>query len=70
VTGIVIPHETQVVAGLQWFILENMKIVTEYSRRRFENNQPVATPATAPDLLPHHQRLTDDFYTVRLAIGF
>jgi len=70
VTGIVIPHETQIVGGLQWFILENMKIVTEYSRRRFENNQPVATLATAPDLLPKHQRLTDDFFSARVAIGF
>ena len=34
------------------------------------NNQPAATLATAPDLLPHHQRLTDDFFTVRAAIGF
>jgi len=70
VTGIVIPHEKQVVAGLQWFILENMKIVTEYSRRRFENNQPVATLATAPALLPHNQHLTDNFFTVRASVGF
>ena len=70
VTGIIRPREWQVVAGLQWFILENLKIVTEFSRRQFENNQPAATLATAPDLLPHHQRLTDDFFTVRAAIGF
>lgn len=75
VTGIVRPHEIQVVGGLQWFILENMKIVTEYSRREFENHLPVATAATIgvglpPDVLPHHQNLTDDFFTVRAVFGF
>jgi hypothetical protein len=60
ITGVVRPREWQAVVGLQWFILENLKIVTEYSQRRFDNNESV----------PHHEHLTDNFFTVRAAIGF
>ena len=70
VTGVVRPREWQVVGGLQWFIFENLKIITEYSHRRFENNEPVVTPATAPAMAPGPQHLTDDFFTVRAAFGF
>lgn len=69
-TGIVRPREWQAVFGLQWFILENMKIVTEYSRRQFENHEPIMTTASAPAFLTQHQRLTDDFFTTRVMFGF
>ena len=59
-TGPVRPREWQVVAGLQWFVLENLKVITEYSRRQFTNTESA----------PQHQRLTDNFFTVRAAIGF
>jgi hypothetical protein len=59
-TGPVRPREWQGVGGLQWYILENMKVITEYSRREFENNRSA----------PRHERVTDDFFTVRLAFGF
>jgi len=60
VTGPVKPREWQVVGGLQWYILQNLKIITEYSRRQFTNNESA----------PQHQRVTDNFFTVRAAIGF
>jgi len=60
VTGPVRPREWQAVGGLQWYVLENLKIVTEYSRREFTNKEST----------PTHQRLTDDFFTVRAAFGF
>jgi hypothetical protein len=59
-TGPVRPREWQVVAGLQWYILENLKVITEYSRRQFTNEESA----------PQHQRLVDSFFTVRAAIGF
>ncbi len=55
VTGRVKPRERQAVAGLQWFILENLKVTTEYSRREFTASQ---------------QRVTDNFFAVRVTFGF
>jgi hypothetical protein len=55
VTGRVKPHEWQAVGGLQWYILENLKIITEYSRRQFTASQ---------------QRVNDNFFAARVAIGF
>lgn len=60
VTGVVRPRENQAVGGLQWFILENMKIITEYSWRQFANKESA----------PSHQKLTDNFFTVRVQFGF
>ncbi len=60
VTGPVKPREWQAVAGLQWFVLENLKVVTEYSRREFRNDEST----------PVHQRLRDSFFTVRAVFGF
>lgn len=60
VTEAVRPREWQVVAGLQWFIFENLKVVTEYSRREFKNDESA----------PSHQRVTDDFFSARVAFGF
>jgi hypothetical protein len=55
VTGVVHPSEWQAVAGLQWYVLENLKVITEYSRREFKASQ---------------QRVTDDFFAARVAVGF
>lgn len=55
VTGVVHPREWQGVAGLQWFVLENLKVTTEYSRREFKASQ---------------QRVTDNFFAARVAVGF
>ena len=60
VTGVVQPREWQAVGGLQWYILENLKIITEYSRREFTNDKSA----------PQHERLVDSFFTFRAAIGF
>ncbi len=55
VTGRVKPREWQAVAGLQWFILENLKVITEYSRREFTASQ---------------QRVTDNFFVTRVTFDF
>ena len=55
VTGVVHPREWQAVAGLQWFVLENLKVTTEYSRREFKASQ---------------QRVTDSFLATSVALGF
>ena len=60
VTGSVKPREWAAVAGLQWYVLENLKLVGEYSRREFENT--ASTPA--------HQRVQEDFFTLRAHLGF
>ncbi len=60
VTGPVKPQEWAAVGGLQWYVLENMKLVAEYSRHEFKN------PASSPS----KQRLTEDFFTLRAALGF
>jgi hypothetical protein len=59
-TGSVKPREWAAVAGLQWYVLENLKLVGEYSRREFENT------ASAPA----HQRIQEDFFTLRAHLGF
>lgn len=60
VTGPVKPREWAATAGLQWYVLENFKLVGEYSHRAFTN--------TASS--PSHERLKEDFVTIRAAIGF
>jgi hypothetical protein len=60
VTGPVRPREWQGVGGLQFYVLENLKVLTEFSRREFENTRSA----------PRHQKLTDDAFTIRAAIGF
>ncbi len=59
-TGPVKPREWAAVFGLQWYALENMKLVAEYSRHEFEN--------TASS--PSKQKLEEDFFTLRVAVGF
>jgi hypothetical protein len=47
-------------AGLQWYVLENLKVVTEYSRREFTNDEST----------PTHERVVDNFFSARVAFGF
>ncbi len=60
VTGPVKPREWQAVGGLQWYVLENFKLMAEYSRHDFRN--PVSSPSK--------ERLTEHFFTLRAALGF
>ncbi len=60
VTGPVEPREWAAVGGLQWYVLENFKLMAEYSRHEFEN--PVSSPSK--------QKLTEDFFTMRVGLGF
>jgi hypothetical protein len=60
VTPVVKPQEWGIVAGLQWYVLENLKLLGEYSRREFRNN--LSTPAT--------QKLNENFFSVRASLGF
>ncbi len=59
-TGPVKPREWQAVGGLQWYVLENFKLVAEYSRHEYKNS--ASTPAT--------QKVAEDFFTLRAALGF
>ena len=60
VTGPVKPREWAAVGGLQWYVLENFKLVAEYSRHEFNNSAST----------PSKQLLTEDFFTLRVAVGF
>lgn len=60
VTGPGRPREWAAVGGLQWYVLENFKLLAEYSRREFRNN--LSTPT--------HQKLNEDFFTIRASLGF
>lgn len=60
VTGPVKPREGAAVGGIQWYVLENFKLLGEYSRREFENSASV----------PRHQKLDEDFFAVRAVLGF
>jgi hypothetical protein len=60
VTGPVKPREWSAVGGLQWYVLENMKLLAEYSRHEFENS------ASSPS----KSRLTENFVTLRVVLGF
>ncbi len=54
------PREWDVVAGLQYLVLQNLKLIGEYRHHEFEDS--ASTPNTA--------RLKDDGFTVRAMIGF
>ena len=60
VTEPVKPREWAAVGGLQWYVLENFKLVAEYSRHEFRN------PASSPT----KQKLDENFFTLRAALGF
>ncbi len=59
-TGPVRPREWQTAFGLQWYVLENMKLLAEYSRHEFAN------PASSPS----REKLAEDFFTIRAVLGF
>ncbi len=58
--GPVRPREWTGVGGIQWYVYENFKLLAEYSHREYENNGSS----------PHHQRVEEDFFTVRASVGF
>lgn len=60
VTGPVKPREWQATVGLQWYVLENLKLVAEYSRHEFRNSASE----------PSGQKLTEDFVALRAGLGF
>jgi hypothetical protein len=60
VTGPVRPREWAAVTGLQWYPLVNLRLIAEYSRHAFTNN------ASSPS----HQKVEDDFFTIRAALAF
>jgi hypothetical protein len=60
VTGPVRPREWAAVGGVQWYLLENFKLVGEYSCREFKNT--ASTPA--------EQNITEHVFTIRASLGF
>ena len=54
ITEPVKPREWAAVGGLQWYVLENFKLVAEYSRHEFRN----------PESSPTKQKLAEDFFTL------
>ena len=54
------PREWAIVAGLQYLILQNLKLIGEYRHHEFEDT------ASAPN----SARLRDDGFTVRAMIAF
>ncbi len=46
--------------GIQWDVLENFKLLAEYSRHEFRNN--LSTPSS--------QKIDENFFTVRARLGF
>ena len=54
------PSETDVVAGVQYLVQQNVKLIGEYRHDLFEDKAP--NPGTA--------RITSDGYTIRAMIGF
>ncbi len=60
VTGPVKPREWAAVGGVQWYLLENFKLIGEYGRREFENH------ASAPS----RQKITENFVALRAGMAF
>ncbi len=60
VTGPVRPREWAATVGLQWYLLENMKVIGEYGHREFKN-----TAST-----PSQEKVKEDVFTIRVAAGF
>jgi hypothetical protein len=54
------PREWSATVGVQWYALENLKLLAEYNRHEFKN-----TAST-----PSKQKIEEDFFTVRLVLGF
>lgn len=60
VTGPVRPREWAAVGGIQWYVYENFKLLTEYGRREYSNDAST----------PKQQRVEENFLPVRASIGF
>ncbi len=64
-SGPVKPHEWDVVAGVQWYVLENLKIGPEVMHREF------STEKVATDLgYDHKGTIDENFVGVRATLGF
>src|SRR5438445_374410 len=53
VTGPMSPHEWDAVVGIQWYVLENLRIGPEYLYRKYTNDGG----------RPVHEKLTEDFFS-------
>ena len=60
VTGPMSPHEWDAVVGIQWYVLENLRIGPEYLYRKYTNDGG----------RPVHEKLTEDFFSFRASIAF
>ncbi len=60
VTSAVKPREWDIVAGVQWYVLVNLRLIGEYSHHEFRNTAS----------LPESQKVHGDFVTVRGALAF
>jgi hypothetical protein len=60
VTGPVKPREWAVVGGLQWYVLENLRLIAEYSHHDFLNS------ASGPS----QQKVEGEFFTLRAALAY
>ncbi len=58
------PREWDIVAGIQYLILENFKLIGEYRHRLFEDQ------ATTPIVAPNKASLAEDSFTFRAMTGF
>lgn len=62
------PSEWDIVAGLQYLILDNVKVTGEYRWREFKNT--LSDPAAAALGISTGKRLTENGFTIRLSFGF
>lgn len=60
ITGVVRPREWAALGGIQWYVYENFKLSTEYSRREYTNDAST----------PRRQRVDENFFTIRASVGF
>ncbi len=56
------PKEWDAVGGLQFLLLQNFKLTAEYRYRKFTSES--VSPA------PSHDRVTENFFTIRASFGF
>jgi opacity protein-like surface antigen len=54
------PREWDVIGGVQFLVLQNLKLIGEYRHHEFEDRAST----------PRHATLTDDGFTLRAMVGF
>ncbi len=72
VTGVtnVHPREWDVVGGLQYLVLENFKLTGEFRHRTFANDGVHPDPVPAGLGVSSHDRMEENFFTLRASLGF